>query len=339
MTNAALDQIVDSLRNCGGEHFPHRCDLKAVRVVGHTPKPDHYIYEIVLDFSDASERVNAKIYRPSKMGANSARELARSESENLQKIFAASVDGGLDGVPRPVGDFSSIGAVVCTKINGLPLQSIMMKAALLPDFGNDGLLEVAARRTGQWLRRFHEVTVGEPQPLDGHSLRSDLEKLCVKAQKDGLARDSVQSIMEYVGSTLGNVRKPIASSAVLNDFVPLNVMISDGGVGFCEFANFRPQGNSLHDAATFLAAVEALEKYPFCDRSLTALVQDSFTRAYGVSAPEQQLLTVLKLKVLLQMFAQGRTVKESALRKKVMWANVMKRFIETAAERSMAPAA
>jgi hypothetical protein len=95
----------------------------------------------------------------------------------------------------------------------------------------------------------------------------------------------------------------------------------------------------LHDVATFLAAVEALEKYPFCDRSLTALVQESFLRAYGVNPQEQQLLTVLKLQVLLQMFAQGRTVKESALRKKVMWANVMKRFIQTAAERSMAPAA
>jgi hypothetical protein len=116
-------------------------------------------------------------------------------------------------------------------------------------------------------------------------------------------------------------------------------MISDHGVGFCEFANFSPQGTSLQDAAIFLAAVEALEKYPFCDRSLTSLVQDSFVRAYGVDPQEQQLLTVLKLKVLLQMFTQGRAVKESALRKKVMWANVMKRFIQTAAERSMAPAA
>jgi hypothetical protein len=32
-------------------------------------------------------------------------------------------------------------------------------------------------------------------------------------------------------------------------------------------------------------------------------------------------------------------VKESAVRKKVMWANVMKRFIQHAAQRSMAPAA
>jgi hypothetical protein len=45
------------------------------------------------------------------------------------------------------------------------------------------------------------------------------------------------------------------------------------------------------------------------------------------------------MKALLSMFAQGRTVKESAVRKKVMWANVMKRFIQQAADRSMSPAA
>jgi len=39
------------------------------------------------------------------------------------------------------------------------------------------------------------------------------------------------------------------------------------------------------------------------------------------------------------MFARGRGVKESAVRKKVMWATVMKRFIHQAAQRSMAPAA
>jgi hypothetical protein len=45
------------------------------------------------------------------------------------------------------------------------------------------------------------------------------------------------------------------------------------------------------------------------------------------------------MKVLLQMFLQGRVIKESAERKKVMWANVMKRFLQRAAQRSAARAA
>ena len=129
-------------------------------------------------------------------------------------------------------------------------------------------------------------------------------------------------------------KKPLRSSAVLHEFMPLNVLISEDGVGFCEFANLSQQGHSLLDAAVFLAAVEALEKYPFCNRTMTALVQDAFLEGYGVTAAEQPLLDTLKMKVLLQMFVQGRVVKESAERKKVMWANVMKRFLQQAAARA-----
>ena len=58
-----------------------------------------------------------------------------------------------------------------------------------------------------------------------------------------------------------------------------------------------------------------------------------------LSQSDAAILRVFKMKALLGMFAQGRTVKESAMRKKVMWANVMKKFINQAAQRSMSPAA
>jgi len=85
--------------------------------------------------------------------------------------------------------------------------------------------------------------------------------------------------------------------------------------------------------------VEALEKYPFCNRAITSQVQGEFLDAYGISPAEMGVLRVMKMRALLSMFAQGRRGKESALRKKVMWATVMKRFIQQAAERSLAPAA
>ncbi|HEV7675132.1 MAG TPA: hypothetical protein VGQ12_11435, partial [Candidatus Angelobacter sp.] len=81
------------------------------------------------------------------------------------------------------------------------------------------------------------------------------------------------------------------------------------------------------------------EKYPFCNRSITAQIQDNFLQSYNVSQSDAAILRVFKMKALLGMFAQGRTVKESAVRKKVMWANVMRKFINQAAQRSMSPAA
>lgn len=339
MADSVLDQIVDSLRLSGSKYFPEHTDLRAVRVVGHTPKPDHYTYEIVLDFAEGGERVTAKIYRASKCGAQRAHNLAENEFRNLKFAEQAAENRRLHGIPRPLGDFSEHGAVVSTKVSGLPLQGIIMKAALLPDFGNQGLLEHSARQAGEWLRQFHKATSELPVAFDGKGLVSDLESLCLKAKKDGLPGDSTQAILDHAKATIGKLKKPVASSALLNEFVPLNVVVAEGGVGFCEFASLSQRGASLYDAAVFLGAVEALEKYPFCDRAITTLVQNSFVDAYGVTQQDQPLLTVLKLKVLLQMFANGRAIKESAVRKKVMWANVMKRFIQQAAERSMAPAA
>ncbi len=339
MADTVLDQIVDSLRTSATDLFSQHSQLKSVRVVGHSPKVGHCIYEIVLDFADARARVNAKIYRSGKAGAPTAQERASQEAANLQHVSEAATRHHLKGVPRLIGCFAPLGAVVSDRLHGLPLQSVLMKVALLPAFTDTGGLDLAARRTGEWLRRFHDATAGKPQPLDHKALFSEIGELCAQGQQDGLAQASVQSILEYVGVALTGVKKLLPCSALLNEFVPVNVLISDRGVAFGEFANLSPQGPSLHDVASFLAAVEALEKYPFCDRSLTSRVHDSFLPAYGMDAQEQPLLTVFKLRELLRMFVEGRAAKDGALRKKIMWSNVMKRFIQNAAERSMAPAA
>ena len=336
MAENPLDYIVDHLRNSGSQYFPGTPEVKAARVVGHTPKPDYYIYEIVLDLPDRSERVNAKIYRGR---SRSAQQLARTETDNLGFVHEISERRKLRGVPRPLGDFAQLAAVVSTKIHGLPLQSIIMKVALLPDNGNHRLLESASRQAGEWLQNFHKATAGPPTAVDSDSVLAEMEGLCAKAEKDGLPAESTASILSNARSAFHKHRRPLRSSCQLQDFVPLNVLIAEDGVGFCEFAGLLRQGHSLLDAATFLATVEVLEKYPFCNRDLTTLVQDAFLQAYGVSAQEQPVLDALKMKVLLQMFLQGRVIKESADRKKVMWANVMKRFLQRAAERSAARAA
>jgi hypothetical protein len=335
MSDSALDQIVDDLRSSGSKYFPQHSDAKTARVVGHTPKPEHYTYEIVLDFPDGSERVHAKIYRGKSEG-RLPQEAALREAQNLHFAHEVAQRRSLEGVPGPVGDYAHLGAVVSTKVNGLPLQSVIMKAALLPGDGNHVLLESAARQAGEWLQRFHKATAAMPAPLDGSGILSEMEKLCARAQKDGLPPESTEAILSKAGNALRRQKRPLRASALLNCFIPLNVLVSEDGVGFCELAGLSRQGNSLLDAAVFLASVEALEKYPFCNRQLTSRVQDAFVEAYGVSAQEEPLLDTLKMKVLLQMFAQGRVVKESAERKKVMWANVMKRFLKQAAERSAA---
>lgn len=339
MPESVMDQIVAELRTSALNEFPGHTELRNVRVVGHTPKSDHYIYDIVIDFPEGSERVAAKVYRASKCGAQGAKTLAQTEADNLRRVHGIFEKKKLQGVPRPIGDFTHLGAVVAEKFNGLPLQSVIMKAALLPGYADHGTLAVAARLAGEWLRSFHKATADMPAPFDSGSVLRELETLCDRCRVTGLDDSSIRMIIDGARNVLARTRKALASSAVLNDFTPLNVIVGEQGVGICDYARMTPRGASFQDVANFLAAVEALEKYPFCNRAITGQVQQEFLDAYGVNQAEQAVLRVLKMKALLSMFAQGRGVKENAVRKKVMWATVMKRFIQQAAQRSLAPAA
>jgi hypothetical protein len=313
--------------------------VKNVRIVGHTPKNDHFIYDASVEFGEANERVAIKVYRSSKCGGN-AKGVARQETANLEFVNQTVVARKkLEGIPRVLGDYSEAGAVVADKVPGLPVQSIIMKAALLPGFADNGSIALVAERAGEWLRTFHKATLDAPQPFDSAGLISSLEKLCQSCLEEGLDQNSINLILNGAKSALARTRKSLPTSAVLGDFTPLNVIVTENGVGFCDFARMKRRGNSFEDLAAFLASVEALEKYPFCNRRITAQIQENFLNAYNVSQSDAAVLRVFKMKALLGMFAQGRTVKESALRKKVMWANVMKKFIHQAAQRSMSPAA
>ncbi len=339
MAENVMDHIVAELRHSAPRYYPPHAELRNVRVVGHTPKNDHYIYDMVIDFADGSERVAAKVYRHNKSGPQDARSQARTETENLQRIYAIFEKKKLTGVPRPLGDFTELGAVVAEKFTGMPMQSIIMKAALLPGYADHGTLGASATLAGDWLRSFHRVTADMPSPFDPNVLMDELERVCGSCRGEGLDDHAVRSILSGARAVLARCRKTLPCSAVLNDFNPLNVIVGEQGIGFCDYARMSERGSSYTDVAQFLASVEALEKYPFCNRGITGEVQERFLSAYGAAAADHGILRVLKIKALLGMFAQGRGVKESAVRKKVMWATVMKRFIQQAAQRSLAPAA
>lgn len=334
MADQVLELVLSDLRKSAVTYYPEHGELRNLRVVGHTPKTDHMIFDVCADLDRGSQRVAVKIYRAAKHGGNT-RTVAKLETANLLYAYESLLKKKQNGVPRPLGDYSEMGAVVTAKVSGLPLQSIIMKAALLPGFADNGSIGLVARRAGEWLRNFHKATADTPEPFDGAALVAGMEKVCRNCRDEGLDDASIRMILGGARSALARSRKSLPNSAVLADFTPLNVVVTEEGVGFCEFARMKRRGTSFEDLATFLASVEALEKYPFCNRAITGQIQDNFLEAYGVSQSDGAILRVLKMQALLGMFASGRTIKDNALRKRVMWANVMKSFIRQAARRSM----
>src|SRR3954470_10976914 len=110
MAENAMDHIVAGLRGSAKQYYPDKGELKNVRIVGHTPKNDHFIYDVVMDFESGSQRLAAKVYRSSKAGAQAAKSLAKAEYDNLSSVHGTFEKKGLDGIPRPVGDFTEFGA-------------------------------------------------------------------------------------------------------------------------------------------------------------------------------------------------------------------------------------
>src|SRR5437588_8895588 len=195
MAENAIEQIVADFRQRATSLYPNRGELLHMRVVGHTPKSDHLIYDLVADFGSGGERIAAKVYRSGKAGAQHARNQASTECKNLERVYQAFSESRLPGVPRPLGDYSALGAVVSEKIQGVPLQSMMMKAALLPGYDDNTSLREAAARAGEWLRNFHRLTAGPTQVFDAQQLLSELENLCLNCRGEGLDNDAIQKIL------------------------------------------------------------------------------------------------------------------------------------------------
>ena len=209
MAESPMDHVVANLRENAARYYPSHSELRNVRVVGHTPKSDHYIYDIVIDFADGSERAAAKVYRPTKK-SNHAADLAAQELNNLRFAFESPKEKNLAGIPRPLGDFSQSGVVVAEKLNGLPLQSIVMKAALFPGYSDHGLLTVAARYAGEWLKKFHKATAEAAIPFERAVCRRTLRSSAPAARAKVSTIESIAMIQTGTRSMLGEFEKDFA---------------------------------------------------------------------------------------------------------------------------------
>ncbi len=337
MAEKVLEQILAELRGVVSRRYPHLGGLGSIRVLGRVPKKDCTAYDLCADWENGTERFVAKVYRADRCGGI-AKTTAQVETANLQYVHHALLTEELASVPCLIGDFSERCTVVTGKICGLSLQPAIMKAALLPDSADSGDLALAASRAGKWLRRFHKVTAGPQEQLDADGLMAKLVMLCENCRLQGLAPDSVEVILERAQDAFHRCgKKTLPTSAMLGNFTPLNIMVTDDGIVFSDFSKMKRSGNSLEDVATFMAAIECLAKYPFCSRKMVSQIHESFSNAYGLARLEAGVVHILKLKILLEMLTQPKAGRARAARKTVMWNNVMRRFIHQAVHRPLAP--
>src|SRR5260221_12281300 len=105
MAETVLEQILVDVRNNAAKHYPEHGELTNLRVVGHTPKNDHFIYDASMEFADGSERIAIKIYRPGKCGGN-AKGVARQGNANPEDVNQTILTRRkVDRIPLRLGDY------------------------------------------------------------------------------------------------------------------------------------------------------------------------------------------------------------------------------------------
>src|SRR5439155_27123143 len=108
---------------------------------------------------------------------------------------------------------------------------------------------------------FHKVTADMPIPFDSEALMEGLQKVCISCRKEGLDDAAIGNILTGARQLLNRTKKALPSSAVMNDFTPLDVTVGEKGVGVCDYARMIERGHSFHHVAIFLSSVVLLAKY------------------------------------------------------------------------------
>ena len=114
------------------------------------------------------------------------------------------------------------------------------------------------------LHRYHSNLA---RLLDPDQLLGELEKLCASCKGEGLDDEAIRTILSGARLIVTRSKKLLPTSAVLNDFTPLNVIVTEEGIGISDYAHMMSKGNSFQDVAQFMASVGSAQKYPFCNRN------------------------------------------------------------------------
>ena len=142
-----MEQIVSVLAAGRGALVPQRGEMRNVRIVGHTPKNDHYIYDAVMEFANGGERLAIKVFRANRCGVHRGQESGGAGAEDTSECPRA---GGSEKARREFPGrweiLPKLGRSSAKSFPAFRLQSIIMKAALLPGYADWGTLTIRRQR-------------------------------------------------------------------------------------------------------------------------------------------------------------------------------------------------
>ena len=187
-------------------------------------------------------------------------------------------------VPRPLDFYADTNALLMERVGGERLSRVLLRDG--GRFaGHDAFrrLEATARRCGEWLAVYHQLTrQGDTAPF-GEDFAARVEDKLALFQRHGFCRVTAARVMEVVRAlrTFGHDRR-VALSDQHGDYGPQNAHAGDDFV--CVFdLNYRTPAPIYEDIDYFLVTLETMNPYPhqfFFDRSRVQALRAPFLDGY-----------------------------------------------------------
>jgi hypothetical protein len=298
------------IETCWPRYFPSLATRPAPEIVcerGARLRGFSVTFEYELKFErPRSEHLFVKVRRDSRMGAylpgevTQARELLRLEYEELSLAHAYFAGRG-DGlsVVRPLDYCEDLNAVVIEKASGCDLGELARK--------DEAATLTAVRRSGQWLRAYHEkVHKARPRNWTHGEFDARLEKRRDKLVALGVPAHHIDPLLADVVKVARTCRqREVPCSMLHGDYKLRHIWASPGAIQVLDFGNVHV-GPCYVDVAAFLVELSVMKLgHPWFDTERVRRYSETFLRGYFPSHPPQ-LLGLFVVESLLKKWVRRR---------------------------------
>lgn len=276
---AELAEIEARLSNKAGVYFPELSDSAATFYFAGVSRRSYstvYFFQVSSNRGAGSPKQGIAVKLFSKRREDEAN--AKSQFAALLSAWPAFHDAEMLAIPRPLEFFTDLPALVMERVRGESLQEILKKSALLP--GRRSASAAGCKRSGQWLRHFHDATWLQPGRLDvAEKLRhaqASLAGFAALGFPAELCRQ-ISTSLETRARSLSDI--DMAMATVHGDFTVDNVLLDGARITALDISG-KDRNAIYHDVATFLNSLCLIRMSWPVSRSLVKNCGHAFLAGY-----------------------------------------------------------
>lgn len=241
----------------------------------------------------------------------SARKIA-SEFQTLKDLWNRASVPVRTSIPRPLALFPEAGAEVLEAVTGTQMTVVLRRDAnRLAGWFCKGRLCRMARRSGEWLLRFHQLIPGPVVKFEPARYLANLSHWLKRSQSAGLEESIADVLWETASRASEELRGAgIPTATIHGDFIPQNIFVSRDRVSVIDFASVRRGEPIYEDLGLFAAYLRLLASARVYSRHVIMSMIPAFVGGYGEGVNARFMrLYVLKATAMIfaDQFAAGDT--------------------------------